>query len=56
MNKTYECKLCPKDNRFKTGSRKKVREHIQRVHGMKGNKPYGSKKGRNSPVTEAHSK
>ena len=48
-HKIYRCNLC----KFKTFSRKKIREHVRKKHGVKGKKPYGKKHGM-SPVTHAY--
>jgi len=47
---SYMCKLCKKV----FPSRKKVREHVRKDHGVKSDKPYGDKKTRNSPISESY--
>ena len=35
--KAYHCNICP----FKTGSRKEIREHVRKVHGITGGTGHG---------------
>lgn len=46
---TYKCEYCV----FKTGSRKKIRKHVQQAHHIKKD---GGGKGYISPVTKAYTR
>jgi len=45
--KTYHCHLCP----YKTGSRKDIRDHVRKVHGITG----GTGHGTDTPISDISS-
>lgn len=49
MAKSYSCNRCP----YTTGDKKKIREHVRKVHGVKGGAGHSSHS-RTSDITSSY--